>query len=336
MEVLLQEFVDSRGLDLHIDREAGVLRGVKLLGLEFERPHVLTRRAGNGQEPVRRRVNVNHPKSHPLASRDYQDRLGLVRYRPAAGGRAVRRFPFQSQACLGRTAALGRQHVPENVGFSHNVQGRTVRQGDQTVVEAILKVHSVDLVADPATTSGLFEAARPERDETDAQILAACTLEDLRQARPDLVGEIETQSQSELGRLRRRVEELELQAALGDKRAAASRLLAEFHLPDPDQPGAGGEVVSESFLTALLAAPDETAMRALVAQRRGWCAAAAPVNAGRTGASRVARARADRIESAAAQHAGRVRPSDPLAAGPPVRFTIDPFPTFPCGVRNHG
>ncbi len=232
------------------------------------------------------RVNVNHPKSHPLASRDYQDRLGLVRniaLRPGAG--LFGDFHFNPKHALAEQLLWDAQHAPENVGFSHNVQGRTVRQGDQTVVEAILKVHSVDLVADPATTSGLFEAARPEREETGAQILAACTLEDLRHARPDLVGEIETQSQSELGRLRRRVEELELQAALGDKRAAAGRLLAEFHLPDPDQPGAGGEVVSESFLTALLTAPDETAMRALVAQRaRLVRAAAAPVNAGRTGA----------------------------------------------------
>ena len=288
MEVLLQEFVDSRGLDLRIDREAGVLRGVKLLGLESRNGRTYSpaalETAKNLYEGAR--VNVNHPKSHPLASRDYQDRLGLVRniaLRPGAG--LFGDFHFNPKHALAEQLLWDAQHAPENVGFSHNVQGRTVRQGDQTVVEAILKVHSVDLVADPATTSGLFEAARPERDETDAQILAACTLEDLRQARPDLVGEIETQSQSELGRLRRRVEELELQAALGDKRAAASRLLAEFHLPDPDQPGAGGEVVSESFLTALLTAPDETAMRALVAQRaRLVRAAAAPVNAGRTGA----------------------------------------------------
>ena len=34
MDELLQEFVDSRGLDLRIDRQQGVLRGVKLLGLE--------------------------------------------------------------------------------------------------------------------------------------------------------------------------------------------------------------------------------------------------------------------------------------------------------------
>ena len=51
------------------------------------------------------------------------------------------------------------EHAPENVGFSHNVEARTARRGEEVVVEAITRVQSVDLVADPATTRGLFEAA---------------------------------------------------------------------------------------------------------------------------------------------------------------------------------
>ena len=34
MEELLQEFVDSRGVEVRVDRQQGVLRGVKLLGLQ--------------------------------------------------------------------------------------------------------------------------------------------------------------------------------------------------------------------------------------------------------------------------------------------------------------
>ena len=44
------------------------------------------------------------------------------------------------------------------MGFSHNVEARTARRGDRVVVEAITRVQSVDLVADPATTRGLFES----------------------------------------------------------------------------------------------------------------------------------------------------------------------------------
>ena len=49
------------------------------------------------------------------------------------------------------------EHASQNVGLSHNVLARTTRHGDETVVEAITKVQSIDLVADPATTRGLFE-----------------------------------------------------------------------------------------------------------------------------------------------------------------------------------
>ena len=36
MSQLLQEYVDSRGVVVSVDREAGVLRGVKLIGLESQ------------------------------------------------------------------------------------------------------------------------------------------------------------------------------------------------------------------------------------------------------------------------------------------------------------
>ena len=61
----------------------------------------------------------------------------------------------------------------------------TLKPG-QTVVEAILKVQSVDLVADPATTHSLFESAADAQPEGDER-LAGLTLESLRAARPDLV-----------------------------------------------------------------------------------------------------------------------------------------------------
>ena len=57
--------------------------------------------------------------------------------------------------------------MPENVGFSHNVEAKTSRRADRVVVEAITRVQSVDLVADPATTRGLFESDLPEGDSSD-------------------------------------------------------------------------------------------------------------------------------------------------------------------------
>ncbi len=279
MEEHLLEFVDSRGLELRIDREQGVLRGVKLLGLDSRNGRKYSPTALDAAKGLYEgaRVNVNHPKTHPLASRDYQDRLGLVRniaLRPAAG--LFGDFHFNPKHALAEQLLWDAQHAPENVGFSHNVQARTVRQGDETLVEAILKVHSVDLVADPATTCGLFEQSQAAgASERGKPSLGVLTLEELRRVRPDLLREIEAQTGAELGRLRRRVDELEALEAVRGKRDVARRLLAEFELPDPGQRGADCDVVSESFLASLLTAADETAMRELVAERARLIRAAA-------------------------------------------------------------
>ncbi len=84
----------------------------------------------------------------------------MIRNVDAAAGRGlVRRFLFNPKHALAEQLIWDAEHAPENVGFSHNVEARTVRQGDKIVVEAITRVQSVDLVADPATTRGLFESA---------------------------------------------------------------------------------------------------------------------------------------------------------------------------------
>ena len=90
MDEVLQEFVDSRGVNIRIDRAAGVIRGVKLLGFESRNgrrylPEALAQAVGLYEGA---KVNVNHPKGNPLAARDYQDRLGRIRnvaVRPGEG-----------------------------------------------------------------------------------------------------------------------------------------------------------------------------------------------------------------------------------------------------------
>ncbi|MEN0109742.1 MAG: hypothetical protein AAF805_03370 [Planctomycetota bacterium] len=174
----VQEFVDSRGVVVASDAAAGVLRGVKLLGLT-------SRNARRYRESALReaitlyegaKVNVNHPRRDPLAPRDYRDRLGVVRnvrFEPTAG--LFGDLHFNPKHALAEQLAWDAEHAPENVGLSHNVIARTRRDGDQVVVEAISRVQSVDLVADPATTNGLFEhtAADVRPGEGDAACAVA-------------------------------------------------------------------------------------------------------------------------------------------------------------------
>jgi hypothetical protein len=276
MEELLQEFVDSRGVEVRVDRQQGVLRGVKLLGLQSRngRKYLPDALAAARALYEGARVNVNHAKGHPLAARDYQDRLGVVRqiaWRTAEG--LFGDLHFNPRHALAEQLVWDAEHAPENVGLSHNVQARTVRQGDDTLVEAILKVHSVDLVADPATTAGLFEEVRANGATIDTLrgsevLLASATADQLLALRPDLVQGVVESRNSENAGLRHRIDALTAQATLAERWQLTRKLLAEFQLPDPElRAGAGGDLISQSFLEALLAAADPRAMRQLVAER---------------------------------------------------------------------
>lgn len=267
MPEMLQEYVDSRGVTVRVDRAAGVIRGVKILGLQSRngrtyRPEALVEAAPLYENA---KVNVNHPKGGPHAPRDYQDRLGVLRNVAARPGEGLfGDLHFNPKHAMAEQLIWDAEHSPENVGLSHNVEARIGRNGDQVAVEAILRVESVDLVADPATTRGLFEST--EGTETDP--IAELTLESLRKRRPDLVEAVGLETADELARLRADVSRYEAAEALRHKQARARQLLKEFHLPDPDRAQGWAKVlVSPRFFQTLLESPDEEAMRQIVEDR---------------------------------------------------------------------
>ena len=142
---------------------AGVIRGVKLLACARRTAAATRSTPRRGRRLYEgAKVNINHPKGHPLSPRDYQDRLGVingVEFRTNQG--LFGDLHFNPKHMLSEQLMWDAEHASQNVGLSHNVLARTSRQGDETVVEAITKVQSIDLVADPATTRGLFEQEAP-------------------------------------------------------------------------------------------------------------------------------------------------------------------------------
>jgi len=267
MNETLQEYVDSRGQAVRVDREAAVVRGVKILGLDSRNrrsylPEALPRAACLYEGA---KVHVNHPKGQPGGPRDYQDRIGSIRdvaYRPGEG--LFGDFHFNPKHALAEQLLWDAEHAPENVGFSHNVESRTRTDDGRTVVEEIVKVQSVDLVADPATTRGLFEAAGDEGLVSPASL----TAETLRHVRPDLVEELRREASSEIQRLREEIHQLQAQQTHQSKRELAVRLLRQFGLPDPGNDDPQSRLlVDEQFLESLCKAPDEVAMRTLVVDR---------------------------------------------------------------------
>lgn len=211
MPEMLCEFVDSRGVALRVDRRAGVLRGVKILGLESRngrtyRPEALAQAAALYEGA---KVNVNHPKGGPYAPRDYQDRIGVIRNVAARSDGLYGDFHFNPKHALAEQLLWDAEHAPENVGFSHHVEARTGRSGDRVTVEEILRVQSVDLVADPATTRGLFEGQPSPAGSDGPSDLKGWNVEELRLHRPDLVDALLQEQAREMERLRAAIQGLQ-------------------------------------------------------------------------------------------------------------------------------
>ena len=264
---------------MRVEHGKGVIRGVKILGLKSRNgrtylPEALAEAVGLYENA---KVNVNHPKGSPLGPRDYQDRIGAIRGVVVRAGEGLfADFHFNPKHALAEQLVWDAEHAPENVGFSHNVQAKTSRRGDRLVVEAITKVQSVDLVADPATTRGLFESAPAESEgtstdlvETDGRTaLAELTVDELKRHRADLVEALLAEQAADLAKLEAKIDRLEAAEGAAKKRLAVRRLLSEFRLPDPDTAtGWAKSVVSDCFIESLMAAESEEAMRKLVEER---------------------------------------------------------------------
>jgi hypothetical protein len=283
---MLMEFCDSRGVSMLVDRQAGVIRGVKVLGLESRNgrtylPDALAQASTLYEDA---KVNVNHPKGNPAGPRDYQDRIGAIRNVAMRTGEGLfADFHFNPKHALAEQLLWDAEHSPENVGFSHNVEARIARRDGRVTVEAITRVQSVDLVADPATTRGLFEAAT-DCDQRDSPIFAETKigtvprvsetgtvplgLDELKQMHPELVECIRQEQAAEILRLQQEVDRLASLEEARRNRDLARRLLREFGLPDPEATDPWAKTISgEQFLESLLAAKNEQAMRELVEER---------------------------------------------------------------------
>lgn len=249
-----EEYCHSRGTPLAIDRTAGILKGVKLLGLTSRNGRVYREEALAKALPLYEgaKVNINHGKGGPSSPRDYQDRLGRIRHvthRPGEG--LFGELHFNPKHPLSEQLLWDAEHAPEQVGFSHNVLARTAVEQGQTVVEEITHVESVDLVADPATTRGLFESKETHRS---LSLLTNVTLEELAAARPDLIQQLREESAGEQQQLARRVR--------------IAELLARHGLPMPGvRDGYHQRLTSTTFIESLLEAANDEAVEARIADR---------------------------------------------------------------------
>ncbi len=144
-----------------VDRDAGVIRGVKVLGRESRNGREYSDQALHDAARLYEGigVNLNHPdRRETNVERSVEAGFGWLAgaaVRPDGVYADLHFLRSHPQAAVLVEAA---ERNPQRFGLSHNAEGKVSRRGEKTTVESVEKVRSVDVVQNPATNRGLFES----------------------------------------------------------------------------------------------------------------------------------------------------------------------------------
>ena len=292
---VLQEYADNRGVTLRTDREQGIIHGVKLLGTVSRKGRVYPKEVMAKALPLYEGMRVNIDHVDPGQRRSLRDRIGLVKNVTLKEDGLYGDFHFNPRHALAEQIAWDAENAPQNLGFSHDTRGGSRNIGGKLVVESIDQVLSVDLVANPATTTGLFESSDSEPqtpEEKDPMDLSKLTLQELRESRDDLVKTILTEAEAnrtqstgyrsgypeELADLKAQIKTAQ-EALDGYKAKEAAAALQEAIAGELKAAGldpANKSHCSQVFLEDLAATIDPARRKALVEDRKQLVGAARP------------------------------------------------------------
>lgn len=162
----------------------GVVPGVKVLGGRSKNgrdyPEAVMVDAVGKYEGLP--VNIDHPQK-PTDPRSYRDRFGVLKVSRHVANDGIRAdLHFNTKHPSAEQFTWDVLNNPSGMGLSHNAVlrfGKTINGRVQ--VESIVAAKSADIVADPATTTSIFESeGEPDMKLTDM------TLEQIYAERPEL------------------------------------------------------------------------------------------------------------------------------------------------------
>lgn len=171
--------------------------------------------------------------NHNSGSRDVRDLVGMLRD-VRFDAEAVRADLEVFEGLAPWLLEIA-ERAPDALGLSINASGRVSHRDGADVVEQITRVRSVDVVAEPAAVSGLFEARQQE----------AGRVRELEEEKQRLEGELE--------RLRAEHQRLVEGKRLEEERGRVKALILKSGLPE--------EAATETFIETLAAAGEAERIR---------------------------------------------------------------------------
>lgn len=251
------------------------IKNVVLLGAESKNSREYTGDAMIGAVSLYEGVKafINHPslEEEKLGRRDIRNLAGKYVNVKMLEGKIRGDFvglPNNANTLLYMNIA---ENMPDLAGNSHNAVGKWKSVNGKQIVEQILKVNSVDLVAEPATTKGMFESHK-ENNMDYAQL----TIDLFKANRPDLFASIVAESvktkDDEINKLteslaasKKSLDEITVKEAIATKKATVEKLLTESKLPTE----AKTELFRETLISVVATADKtlESQVKALIEDR---------------------------------------------------------------------
>lgn len=160
--LLLNEavFQDS-SLPQRIDKDAGIIRKVKVLGIESANGRTYPLAVMRDALPLYQDVKVNIDHAYQEgAERSYTSGFGLLRNPLVENDGMYADLHYNREHPNAKQVLEDCERFPNNFGLSHNAEGEVNVEGGKQIVESLAFVGSVDVVGEPATNTGIWESKK--------------------------------------------------------------------------------------------------------------------------------------------------------------------------------
>ncbi len=220
-----------------VDRENGLIRGVKILGKQSQNGRTYSNTALEEAACIYEGIGVNIDHAPPgivAPNRCFADGFGYLQNIHQQDESVYGDLVYLKTHHLAEQICEAAERMPHHFGLSHHAEGTVTRDGETTLVDHISHVHSVDIVRNPATSNGLFESissTTPPKELTAAENSA----DELRETIVRLEAEIESRKLLESMGIPSTATRLKALVAMttDDDRRSLARSWAKTAMPQP-------------------------------------------------------------------------------------------------------